>query len=189
MGRFWRRRSDEELLGLTGRDRTAFGVFYERHEPALLGFFGRATRSAEVAADLTAETFAAALASREQFDPERGTARMWLFGIARNVLAGSVRRGRVDDEARRRLALEPLVIDDAQLVAIGDLIEREGEQMVAELLGGLPEDQAAAVRAHVLEDRSYLEIARELRCSEAVVRKRVSRGLSRLRRRVSEETT
>jgi DNA-directed RNA polymerase specialized sigma24 family protein len=38
------------------------------------------------------------------------------------------------------------------------------------------------VRERVLKDRSYRDIAGELECSEAVVRQRVSRGLSLLRR-------
>src|SRR4051794_21858525 len=109
---------DASLLAARPRDRAAFGVFYERHERAVLGFLGAATRSAELAADLTAETFAAALESAGAFDPERGSARVWLFGIARNVLASSARRGRVESEARRRLGLEALVVTPHQLEAI-----------------------------------------------------------------------
>jgi RNA polymerase sigma-70 factor (ECF subfamily) len=179
--------TDEELLVRTDRDRRAFGVFYERYERALLGWFGAATRSAEVAADLTAETFAAALSSRARFDAERGNARMWLFGIARNVFLASLRRGRVEDEARRRLGLEPLTIGEDQLEGIAALIEREGDAAVAGWLAELPVEQAQALRARVLDERGYAEIALELRCSEAVVRKRVSRGLLRLRRRIGEE--
>ena len=186
MGRFDGVLSDEQLLAATSRDRVAFGAFYERYERTMLGFFGRATRSPELAADLTAETFAAALRSRGSFDAGRGSARMWLFGIARNVLAGSLRQGQVEDEARRRLGLEPLVVDDDQLAAIAALIERDGDELVRALLASLPDEQAEAIRAHVLEDRSYREIADELRCSEAVVRQRVSRGLGRLRRTVTE---
>src|SRR5215207_4328992 len=102
----WTLATDDALLAAL--DRAAFGVFYERHERAILGFFGAVTRRPEVAADLTAETFALALASVETFDAERGNARMWLFGIARNVLAQSARRGRVDSAARRRIGLEAL---------------------------------------------------------------------------------
>ncbi|MGO9763978.1 MAG: sigma factor-like helix-turn-helix DNA-binding protein [Solirubrobacteraceae bacterium] len=38
-----------------------------------------------------------------------------------------------------------------------------------------------ALRARILDERDYAQIARELRCSEAVVRKRVSRALRTLR--------
>jgi DNA-directed RNA polymerase specialized sigma24 family protein len=45
-------------------------------------------------------------------------------------------------------------------------------------------EQRDAITAHVLEDRGYGEIAAELQTSEAVVRKRVSRGLASLRSRI-----
>ena len=35
--------------------------------------------------------------------------------------------------------------------------------------------------AHHVEERGYTEIATELRCSESVIRKRVSRGLAVMR--------
>jgi DNA-directed RNA polymerase specialized sigma24 family protein len=40
----------------------------------------------------------------------------------------------------------------------------------------------------VVDERGYPEIARDLRCSEAVVRRRVSRGLAALRDQVEETT-
>jgi RNA polymerase sigma-70 factor (ECF subfamily) len=49
------------------------------------------------------------------------------------------------------------------------------------LLEQLPRDQADAIRARVLDDRPYPEIAAELQTSELVIRKRVSRGLATLR--------
>ena len=48
--------TDDELL--SSNDPEAFGVFYDRHVKALLGYFARRTYDAEEAADLTAETFA-----------------------------------------------------------------------------------------------------------------------------------
>jgi RNA polymerase sigma-70 factor (ECF subfamily) len=50
----------------------------------------------------------------------------------------------------------------------------------------LPEAERHAIEARVLAERSYAEIAASLRCSELVVRKRVSRGLARLRRQLEE---
>jgi RNA polymerase sigma-70 factor (ECF subfamily) len=178
---------DPGLLRATPGDRRAFGVFYERHERAVLGFLAAATRRPDLAADLTAETFATALEAAASYDPRRGSARVWLFGIARHVLAASLRRGRVESEARRRLGLEALVLEARQLEAIDALLERDGDRIVAEWLAELPPEHAEALRARVLDERPYAEIAGALRCSEAVVRQRVSRGLGRLRRRLSEE--
>jgi hypothetical protein len=52
-----------------------------------------------------------------------------------------------------------------------------------ELLAELPEDVMRSVVARV-EERSYDDIAAELRCSQAVARQRVHRGLGRLRARI-----
>lgn len=165
---------------LLAGDAEAFGVFYARHEDAVLAFFLRRVRRADVAADLTAETFAAALGSRRTHDPSRGEARGWLFGIARNVLLASLRRGRVEDDARRRLGLERLVLDDAALARVEELA---GAPVLA-ALDDLPPDQRAAVAGRVVDERSYAELAAALRCSESVVRQRVSRGLRTLRSRL-----
>ena len=49
------------------------------------------------------------------------------------------------------------------------------------LLDSLPAEQRAAVRGRVIEGRDYEDLARELGCSELVVRRRVSHGLRVLR--------
>ena len=49
--------SDEDLLRRTVREPQAFDVFYLRHEAVVLAYFRRRTNSADVALDLTAETF------------------------------------------------------------------------------------------------------------------------------------
>jgi Sigma-70 region 2 len=111
--------SDEELLVLGAQDAQAFGALYDRYEDPLLAFFRRATGHADLAADLTAEVFAVALASVGSFRPELGSARGWLFGIARHELAQSWRRGRVDAEARRRLGMEPISTPGQLLKGVG----------------------------------------------------------------------
>lgn len=94
--------TDGELLERTrAGNREAFGVLYERRNELVLAFLLKRTRNPEVAMDLMAETFAAAL--------------------------------------------------------------------------------VALLRARVLDERGYAEIARELACSAAVVRKRVSRAIATLR--------
>src|SRR3954452_18177014 len=96
---------DEELLSAARSDPAAFGAFYRRFEERMLRYFLSRVGDAEVAADLTAETFAAALASVRRFRASKGAAGAWLFGIAHNTLAMSTRRGRVEASARRRLGI------------------------------------------------------------------------------------
>jgi RNA polymerase sigma factor (sigma-70 family) len=172
--------SDETLLARTPSDADAFAEFYRRWERPVAAFFMRAVGSGEVAADLTAEAFAEALGSAGRFDPARGEAAAWLFGIARHLLARSRERGRVENQARLRLGLAPLALDD-ELIA---RVQAAGADRAVSLLARLPEDQRRALQARVLDERGYDEIADELQCSESVVRKRVSRGLAALRTRL-----
>jgi RNA polymerase sigma factor (sigma-70 family) len=156
-------------------------VFYERYEERVLRYFLARVGDAEVAADLPAETFAAALAGTHRFRVRKGPAAGWLFGIARNTLAMSQRRGRVEARARRRIRTPLLVLTD-ELV---ERIEALGGGAL-ELVEELPAGQREAVRARVVDEREYGDIAKDLRCSEAVIRKRVSRGLARLRDQLGE---
>jgi RNA polymerase sigma factor (sigma-70 family) len=175
-------RSDVELLADARLDGQAFGAFYRRHERAMLGYFLHWSRSPELAADLTAETFAAAFESLASFLSERGEPRAWLFGIARHVLARSVRRGRVEADARRRLGMPVLVVDDDALGRIEAMASLEG--IALELLEELSPTLRSAVFGRVVQEREYGELAQSLECSEAVVRQRVRRGLARLRDRM-----
>jgi RNA polymerase sigma-70 factor (ECF subfamily) len=178
-------RSDEDLLLATRHEPQAFALFYRRHVRALAAYFWRRSRDAELAADLTAETFAAALDGCHRFDAGRGPAIGWLYGIAHRQLANVARRGAVETRARRRLGMARIELDDGELERIEADALREGPHTrVLEELAGLPADQRAAVEARVLHELDYAQIALATNSSEVVVRKRVSRGLSTLRERL-----
>jgi RNA polymerase sigma factor (sigma-70 family) len=174
-------RSDDDLLAATGAEPDAFAVFYRRHVTVLLAYFARRTRDAELAADLTAETFAAALAGRRRFQPEIGSATAWLYGIAAKQLAYAQRRAAAERRARRRLGMERIELLDADIERINAL----GEAVNARVwLERLTPDQRDAITAHIIDERGYEEIADASHTSEAVVRKRVSRGLAAVRHRM-----
>lgn len=96
-------------------DPDAFVAFYRLNLRSIVAFLLHRTGDREVTADLAAEVFAGALTAAPRYDPAAGPALAWLYGIASHKLADSRRRGRVEDEARRRLALDPLVLDDEAL--------------------------------------------------------------------------
>jgi len=109
-------RTDGELLTATAADPEAFGVFYRRHVRGVLSFFRRRVPSAELAFDLTAETFAAALEATPRYEPRPEPARGWLYGIAHNKLREAQRHGRADDAARRELGMAPITLLERELV-------------------------------------------------------------------------
>jgi RNA polymerase sigma-70 factor (ECF subfamily) len=173
--------SDEELL--VGGGAHGFALLYERRHPLVRGYLRRRVGShPDLVLDLVAETFARALERRGQFDPQRGTAVGWLLGIARHLLLDAVRAGRVADASRRRLGMERIVVADEQL----ERIERESTSELERSLAGLPQEQREAIERRVLAEETYAAIAARVGCSEQVVRKRVSRGLATLRRKMGE---
>ena len=179
--------SDAVLLAGTRADPDAFAAFYRRYERLILGYLLRRTRNPEVAADLTAEVFASALRAAGRYRPESPNAVGWLLTITERTLTSSLRRKRVETRARRRLGIRDAVMFSGEdLERIEALASLDGQTL--ELLDALPAEQRQAVRARILEERTYSEIAGELETSELVIRKRVSRGLSALQRQLEEPT-
>jgi RNA polymerase sigma-70 factor (ECF subfamily) len=178
--------TDAELLkAVADRDGASFSAFYRRHLAEVLAYLVRETGDAELAADLAAEVFAAVLLSAGRYEPQVPSALPWVIGIARHKLLMSWRRGRVEARARQRLGLEPVELDDLALERIEQMADA-GVGRLEQMLEQLPPMEREAVRWHVVDEIGYSEIASKLNCSEMVVRKRVSRGLGRLRNHLTE---
>src|SRR6185295_12420248 len=126
-------RDEAALLRAAADDPAAFGRFYRRHVHGVIAFFHRRTGDAETAADLTAETFAAALEGCHRYDPDRGAPAAWLYGIA-----------------HRRLAMARIELTDEMLERVEAIADAERVE-VSVALEALPGDQREAVRARVLD--------------------------------------
>ena len=181
MSRSWQSLTDAQLLSSAPRQPDAFAEFYLRHEAVIAGYLRRRTHDPEVAADLTAETFATALASAKKFAGD-ASAIGWLLGIARNHHLHLLRRGRIESRAQARLGLEREPLSDASIERLETLMAAaSSDHPVIQALGGLTDGQRETVVGFVLEERPYEELAVSFAVPEATVRQRVSRGLTRLR--------
>ena len=154
---------DRELLRRTREgDAEAFGCSTRSRRGDVLGYLRVRVPSAELAADLMCETFAKALLVVHDADRELPVVPIaWLLAIARHELIDSVRRGRVADETRRRLAMEPLELSDPDLAAMEDATAEA--ELLGQLRESLPEDQFQALTARVIDGREYAEIAASCR--------------------------
>lgn len=172
-------RTDAELLRASADDAEAFGCFYDRHVNTVLGFFMRRTGWPQLAADLSAETFAAAFGSRRRYRDTGAPALAWLLGIARHQLGTALRKERVEMRARKRLGIERAELDDESYARIEELGELEDlRRVIDEALDTLSPSVAAAVSLRVIRELPYSEVAARLGCSEGAARVRVARGLS-----------
>ena len=174
-------RSDSELLTVSATEPVAFAVLYGRHAEDLLRYFARRTLDPEAAAELTAETFAQAFASRATYRDTGANGVAWIYGVARHQLGRFFRSGRVDVAARRRLGMPERELPPDDYERIEDLVDfAPMRSAIADALESLREDHRDALRFRVIEQLSYPEVARRLSCSEDNARQRVSRGLRRL---------
>lgn len=180
------RPDDTVLLGRArSGDLQSFEVVYRHQCPVVLAFLTKRVAEPELAADLLAEAFAALFVLvRDPRKPLPQSPVAWLLLTARRLLIDSYRRGQVESAARRKLEMRPVFLEDADLARVEEIAEQTS--LVDELAAQLPPEQVRALCARVIDERDYPAIASELRCSEAVVRKRVSRALSTLRRNARE---
>jgi RNA polymerase sigma-70 factor, ECF subfamily len=149
----------------------------EAHLDDVVGYLMYLTRSRETAEDLASSTFEKALRLWARFDPERGSARTWLLGIARTTALDWFRA-----EARRRKREEAAAAPERFDVAFAEGLSPELEAALAALSAG--EREVIALRIVLELDGDAT--ARVLDISPTAVSTRLSRALKRLEERVNE---
>jgi RNA polymerase sigma factor (sigma-70 family) len=179
--------SSGSLLVRSREDPAAFAAFYEAYADRVLAFLARRVLDPELAFDLLSETFAKALASRDQFrGHSAGEEQGWLFAIARSELHMYWRTGRIERSALERYAITVPALSDQEHERIEALAGLSAaSDTLLDAMSALPADQRRAVELRVLEDLSYPDLAATLDVSEATARARVSRGLRALGQAVS----
>jgi RNA polymerase sigma factor (sigma-70 family) len=174
-------RTDSELLIASRTEPEAFTELYRRHAEDLLRYFARRTLDPETAAELTAETFAEAFASRANYRDQGVNGVAWLYGIARHRLGRFFRSGRVEAAARRKLGMPERDLAPQDYERIEDLIDFAPiREALVEALDTLNEEQRDALRLRVIDGLGYAEVAERLKCTEQNARQRVSRGLRKI---------
>lgn len=174
-----------QTTGAWGNDPDAFEAFYREHVDAVERFVARRVANQELAADLTADVFVAAIESAASYRSGRGSPGAWLFGIAQLVVASRLRR---DGRERRATAQvrgrELLDLDD-----IARIDQRLGAEAQSRRLHGamarLPASQRAVLELVAVDELSVGEAAATLGIRAVTARVRFHRA----RRRMADELT
>ena len=140
--------------------------------PALLGYFLRRVPSAEDAADLVGETLATAWRARKRAPRDPEPARLWLFGVARNVLRHHDRTG---------LRRDALVMRLARAVEEAERNDQDIELDVRAAVDALPGDLAELVRLIHWDGFTVAEAAVHLGIGASTARSRHARAKELLR--------
>ena len=159
-----------------------FEQVYRGNVDAVMAYFARRCVEPQTVADLTSDTFVRAAGGFGSFDPARGAARAWLFGIAANVFARHCEQAAAGRDVASRLAgRRPLETDEIEELAARIDAERAGRELL-DRCSQLPDLERSAVELVDLTGLTPKEAARALGVSRVVLRKRLSRARARLRK-------
>jgi len=136
-----------------------------------------------LADDLAAETFATAYRRRHHFDPEKGSQKSWLFGIAANLLRNHWRAEQHQLELDARLAVDVELRQDPSM-SDDRLSASLAAPLIAAALGELVAEQREVLLLHAWAELSHQEIAAALAIPLGTVRSRLWRARTTLRERL-----
>ncbi len=176
----------EQEHGAGGRiaDPEDFEAAFQQYFVLVFRFLGRRVGPA-IAEDLAAETFATAYRRRASFDPERGSLRSWLFGIATNLVRSHWRA------EQHLLALDARLVPEADLADGSDAVDRRlaaawlAPQLAA-ALALLTQDQRDVLLLYAWGELSHEEIAAALGIAPGTARSRLSRARGLLREQLGD---
>lgn len=152
----------------------AFDSLYRSSRDDVYAYVAGLLRDAAAAEDVTATAFERAYGKRSRFDPSRGEARAWLFGIARNAALDELRRrGR-----QAELRTDPV---DATSVAAPDRDRHELRLLLDVALGKLESGERELVAFKFFAGLSNGEIASVVGISASNVGTRLNRTMDKLR--------
>jgi RNA polymerase sigma-70 factor (ECF subfamily) len=183
---------DRPLVEAARRDPERFEALYRRYLAPVYSYAYYELGDHHAAEDATERTFLAALANLHRFDerarPADGegasTFKVWLFRIARNVIANERRSARrhpaaILDEAVGAIIADPLDVE-------GDVVRRDETAAAWRAVGRLPGDRRRAVVLRFVDELSTAEIAGVLGRSEGAVRVLIHRALRTVARDLRE---
>lgn len=166
-------------------DPAAFEAFYRQHVALITRFVARRVADPQGVADLTAEVFLAVIGSAHAYRPSRGPQAAWLYGIARNVIAGERRRSANERRAADRIAGQRL-LDDDDIARLEEKIDAESPGRAAYLaLARLPEDERAVLELVAIDGLPVKEAAAALGIRPGTARVRLHRARSAARETLS----
>jgi RNA polymerase sigma-70 factor (ECF subfamily) len=165
-----------------------FEAAFREHFVPVYGFIaGRVGKA--LAEDLAAEVFVTAYRRRAAYQPERGSLRSWLYGIAVNVVRGHWRDEQQLLELDARIARNsPGLLPAAQFADAAEerVIATTLAPRIARALAALSSEQREVLLLHAWSDLSHEEIAAALGIARGTARSRLSRARAALRALLGE---
>ena len=157
-----------------------FAALYQESVGDIYAYVASLLGDRAAAEDVTALAFERAYRARQRFDPRRGGARAWLFGIARNAALDELRR-------RRRARLGPVTAPEADGPDHSESDAVVRRETVRAGLATLTAREREIILLKFHGQLSARELAQVLGVSETSAGTRLHRAMSKLRAACGEE--
>ncbi|NGN95097.1 sigma-70 family RNA polymerase sigma factor [Nocardioides sp. KC13] len=164
-------------------DKEAFGLLYDHYNGAVYRFLFYRTRSAQVAEDLTSETFFRALRSMTGFRWQGKDFGAWLMTIARNLATDHFKAGRTRLEMTTEdMGLHDSPADGPEKIVMAGITN----EMLLGALSKLPDEQRDCIIMRFLQGLSIAETAAILGRSDGAVKQLQLRGIRNLAKQMPD---
>ena len=167
------------------RDPESFTKVHDRYFTLIFRYVA-ARLGPQAAEDVASETFLVAFDRRGTFDAERGDLRVWLFGIATNLVARHRRQ-----EARRYRALARIApapdAEGHESRVVASVAARRLAPELAVALSRLSRGERDVLLLVAVGQLGYEEVASALGISSGTVGSRISRARKKLNTALSPE--
>ncbi|MEU3693559.1 RNA polymerase sigma factor [Streptomyces narbonensis] len=160
-------------------DSDAFGSLFDDYARAVHNHAFRLTGDWSAAEDVLSLTFLEAWRLRASVDPDGGSLRPWLLGIATNVVRNTRRAARRHEAALNRLPREEVLPDFADEL-VGRINDAERVAALQAALSRLRRPEREVVALCVWSGLDYAAAAQALGVPVGTVRSRLSRARKKL---------
>jgi len=171
--------TDAEIVALFRGDPERFTAVYDRYFRDIYRY-AAGRLGAQEAEDIAAETFLLAFGHRDRFDPDRGSLRVWLFGIATNLVARHRRKEARHYRALARAGAEPEGGSHEERVVSAVAAGRIQPQLARALATRLTQGERDVLLLVALAQLNHKEVAEALGISRGTVGSRLSRARRKL---------
>jgi RNA polymerase sigma-70 factor (ECF subfamily) len=164
------------------RDQAAFARLFDHFAPRITGYLLRIGTDNGTAEEITQEVMVTLWRKADLFDRAKSSVGTWLFRIARNRRIDLIRRNRVADLDEN----DPMLIPEEERPPDESLDARRFEEIVAEVIEGLPKEQLDLVRLAFFDGLSHSQIAEATGLPLGTVKSRIRLAFARLKKALEE---
>ena len=173
---------DIRLMGrVSGGDREAFAILFDRHSPVVLGMLRRMLRRHDLAEEVLQEAFLQAWERAASYRPERATPKGWLLLLARSRALDRIRSSTARGRREKAIYADETLSTVSAPHGTSRLEKDERSGQLSQAINLLPAEQRACIELAFFEGLTHRQVAERTGEPLGTVKSRIALGMNKLR--------